>query len=393
MHKEGRILEIEVLGRSLRLQTRPGLPGWRGVEPASRLLIEAMEITPEQHVLELACGYGVCGLMAALLAEQGQVTLADDDVLAVECAQANLRRNAVTNATVQLTADYDDLPAGAYDVVLLHAPAYRGNALVRHLIDVAHRALRPGGRFYLAGSKSEGLATFQRQVEALFGPAEVVMRGGGQRVLLAVKEDRGRGREGEGEGGRTWSDVVEVEVTLRGHGFRFRSRPGVFAHGKVDAASRLLLEVAEIRPDDNILDLGCGYGLLGIVAARLAPQGHVVLLDRSLMAVELARDNARLNGIENAEVLAGDGIGPIRSRLFDLILCNPSFHAGRPADRVVGEQLIREGATALQPGGRFYVVCSEFLPYERVMGEALPQVTEVARHGGFKVLLGIEGHK
>jgi len=374
-------LEIELLGRPLRLTTRPGLPGWRGVEQARRLLIQGMEVDPEDHVLELACGYGLCGLVAALLATRGQATLADDDLLAIECTQANLRQNQAANASTLLTADYAEIDSAAYDVVLLHAPAHRGNALVHQLIAVAQRALRPGGRFYLAGGMREGFPTFQRQVEAFFRTVEVVVRGGGYRVLRAIK---GEGEERAGPS----PEPAEFTATLRGHTFRFRSRPGVFSHGQVDPASRLLLEVAEVGPADQVLDLGCGYGLLGIVAARLAPQGQAVLVDRSLLAVELARENVRLNGLENAAVLAGDGVAPVAGRSFDLVLCNPPFHAGRPADRRVGERLVAQGAAVLHPGGRLYVVCSEFLPYERVLRERLEQVAEVARRGGFKVLQG-----
>lgn len=374
-----RSFQLEVLDHTLHLETRPGLPGWRKPERGRLLLLETMEIDPTDKVLELACSYGACGLVAALLAEQNQVTLADDDAMSIECVRANMRRNQIENASVLLTADYGDLPAGAYDVVLLHAPAYRGNALVRYLIQVAQRSLRPGGRFYLSGGKKEGLDTFRREVATLFDTVEVVARGGGKQVLLAVKGDRDREER--------LLAAAEFEVSLRGHHFRFRSRPGVFAHGKVDAASRLLLEVVEIGPAAEILDLGCGYGLLGIVAAKLAPQGRVVLVDRSMPAVESARENLELNGVTNAETMVGDGVEPVRGRRFDLVLCNPPFHAGRPADRAIGEKLIREGASVLDPGGRLYVVCSEFLPYERVMEQALGPVVEVTRQGGFKVLL------
>jgi 16S rRNA (guanine1207-N2)-methyltransferase len=383
--------QIEVAGRTLSIETRPGLPGWRGLSRAQELLIEAMQIEPTDRVLDLACGYGICGLAATLVATEGHVTLADDDALAIVCSRANLKNNQIENATAQLTADYNDLTSGSYDVVLLHAPAYRGNAPVLRLIATAHRVLRAGGCFYLAGARREGMGTFQRRVEELFGPVEVMARGGGQRVILALKE-----AAGPADGETLPDEAIEFEVELWGHHFRFRSRPGVFAHGKVDAASRLLLEAARldlVEPaTGHILDLGCGYGLLGVVAAQLVPGAQVVLVDRSLLAGQCARENIALNRIPNAEVLVGDGSKPLKAQgvaaSFDLILCNPPFHAGRKADRAVGERLIQEGANVLKKDGRFYVVCNEFLPYERVMGETLSQVTEIARREGFKVLLG-----
>lgn len=370
-----------LLGRPLELAVQPGLPGSRGVEPGRRLLVEAIEIHPGEHVLELACGYGLAGIAAALLAPEAHVTLLDDDVAAVACTRENVRRNRLANATVELSSGYTDLPAGTYDVVLLHAPAYRGNAFVRHLIAVAHTALRPGGRFYLAGGMREGLPTFRREVERLFGAVEEASRSAGYRVLLACK------------GANTATSPPDLEtatfsVAFGGTTFTFVSRPGVFSHGEVDPASRLLLEVASVHPGDRILDLGCGYGILGIVAAQQAPEGYAVMVDRNLLAVELARENARLNAVTNVEVLLSDGVEAVADRRFDLVLCNPPFHAGRPADRLAGEVLLVQGASVLAPGGRFYVVANEFLPYERVLRDALGEVEEVARRDGFKVLLG-----
>lgn len=375
-----RTLALELLGRPLRLVVQPGLPGSRRVEPGRRLLVEAIQVRPGERVLELACSYGLCGIAAALLAPQAEVTLVDDDLGAVDCARENVRRNRVPNATAELSSGYTDLPAGTYDVVLLYAPAHRGNAFVRHLIAVAYAALRPGGRFYLAGGMREGLPTFRRELERQFGALEEAARSAGYRVLLAHKA---------AESATSPPDVetATFAAAFGGHTFTFLSRPGVFSHGEVDPASRLLLEVVSVRAGDRILDLGCGYGILGIVAARQAPQGYAVLVDRNLLAVELARENARLNAVANVEVLLSDGVEAVAERRFDLILCNPPFHAGRLADRLAGEALLLEGASVLAPGGRFYVVANEFLPYERVLRDALGEVEEIARRDGFKVLL------
>lgn len=370
--------QLQILGQTIFLETRPGLPGWRDLETARHMLIETMEVKPKDRVVELACTYGVCGIVAALLATRGQVTLVDDDALAIEVTEANIRRNFIQNASAQLTADYDDLLDETFDVALLHAPAYRGNDPVRHLIETAHRVLCPGGRLFLAGGMHEGLPTFRQWTENLFGPVDVLARQGGHRVLLAVKSGAAV-EEGAVPTGTEFMATIEGEI------FVFHSRPPLLVHDQVDPAGRILLEVAEIRTDDEILDLGCGYGLLGIVAARLAPEGHVVMVDRSPLAVELARENAELNGIDNVEVLSGKGVEPIGDRHFDLILFNPRDQAVPSSG---GAHLIGEAATVLKPAGRLYVVCDLSLPYEKILEETLAEVKEVTRRDGFKVLLG-----
>ena len=89
---------------------------------------------------------------------------------------------------------------------------------------------------------------------------------------------------------------IRFDVRLRGQDFSFLSASGVFSRGAVDDGTRLLLETVDVRPADRIADVGCGYGVIGIVAARCAPAGCATLVDSDALAVELARRNIALNG-------------------------------------------------------------------------------------------------
>src|SRR5438094_10236534 len=97
----------------------------------------------------------------------------------------------------------------------------------------------------------------------------------------------------------------QIRFEVRGHAFTFRTDAGVFSGGKIDRGTELLLDALEIGPCELILDLGCGYGALGIVAARLSEGGHVVLTDVNERAVVLARKNLGANGVANADVRRG----------------------------------------------------------------------------------------
>jgi 16S rRNA (guanine1207-N2)-methyltransferase len=123
--------------------------------------------------------------------------------------------------------------------------------------------------------------------------------------------------------------------------------------------------------------------------ARLAPQGHVDLLDSDIAAVALARENLRANGIDNAVAHVGDGVGAAPGAPYNLIATNPPFHLGRRQTTVVAQQFIAAAPGALVPGGRFCLVANRFLPYERDMLEAFGNVREVAGDGRYKVLVAI----
>jgi 16S rRNA (guanine1207-N2)-methyltransferase len=120
-----------------------------------------------------------------------------------------------------------------------------------------------------------------------------------------------------------------VRFRFGGRLFVFETDRGVFSHGAVDRGTRLLLEALEVRPEDEILDVGCGYGVVGLVAAAQASRGRAVLVDINERAVALALRNARRNGIHNAEVLWGNLYEPVGERTFDLIATNPPIRAGR----------------------------------------------------------------
>jgi len=176
----------------------------------------------------------------------------------------------------------------------------------------------------------------------------------------------------------------EVHARLRGRQWTFRTDRGVFAAGAVDAGTKLLIETMVIHPSDEVLDLGCGYGPVGMVAASLAPQGRVILADINERAVELARANVQYADLANASVVLGDGCAPVRGQQFDVIVTNPPIRAGRATVR----RLLREAKAHLRNGGRFYFVARTAQGAKtlaREVASVFGMVTELARGGGYRV--------
>lgn len=176
----------------------------------------------------------------------------------------------------------------------------------------------------------------------------------------------------------------ELHVRLRGHNWVFLTDRGVFAADAVDAGTKLLIETMTIHPSDVVLDLGCGYGPVGVVAATLAHRGHVVLVDINERAVGLARENVRRAGLTNADVLLGDGCAPVRGQRFDVIVTNPPIRAGKATVR----RLVREAWAQLQSGGRFFFVARTAQGAKtlaREVATVFGTVTEMARASGYRV--------
>lgn len=140
---------------------------------------------------------------------------------------------------------------------------------------------------------------------------------------------------------------------LRGRLYHFETDAGVFSKSEIDRGTQLLIDNLDLTPGQTVLDLGCGYGPVGIAAAHLVGnQGRVYLVDVNERAVELARINIEANGVLNAEALVSDGLQALPKKTFDRVVSNPPIRAGK---RVV-YALLAEGYAALRPEGCLLVV-------------------------------------
>ena len=146
---------------------------------------------------------------------------------------------------------------------------------------------------------------------------------------------------------------LEFSAQLAGHTLNFCSTWGLFSPRDIDDGTRLLLDHLEIAPTDDCLDLGCGYGPIGLTLATLAPQGRTLLVDKDFVAVEYANRNAQRNRLTNAEAQLSNGFDQIDpERRFDLIASNVPAKVGKELLAL----LLHDAHARLRPGGRLYLV-------------------------------------
>jgi 16S rRNA G1207 methylase RsmC len=146
---------------------------------------------------------------------------------------------------------------------------------------------------------------------------------------------------------------ILVETQIEGIPLRLHSRWGLFSPREIDAGTRLLLrQLTRLEPDQKGLDLGCGYGPIGLYLAARQPEAAVTLVDRDFVAVALAAENAVRNGLLNTEALLSDGFSALAGRRFDLVASNLPAKVGREMLRI----LVEDAFDHLLPGGRFQAV-------------------------------------
>lgn len=177
-----------------------------------------------------------------------------------------------------------------------------------------------------------------------------------------------------------------ISAYLRGKYFRFLTSSGVFSKRRIDPGTRVLIENMVLPKRGYVLDVGCGYGAIGIAAAALNPNIHVIMVDVNKRAVKLARQNIRINGVTNAEVRPGNLYEPVRDMLFGCILSNPPISAGMD----VVEAIIRDAPRHMCDGATLQIVVKSKIGRERlkrVFEGAFGNFTVLAREGGYRVLM------
>ncbi|SEP08310.1 class I SAM-dependent methyltransferase [Paenibacillus sp. OV219] len=182
----------------------------------------------------------------------------------------------------------------------------------------------------------------------------------------------------------TVHDRHQLETEIRGYKLKFMTDAGVFSKTGIDYGSRVLLEALELGEQANVLDVGCGYGPIGITAAKLASEGKVTMIDINERAVGLANENAKLNGVTNAIALQSDIYESVQDRSFDTIITNPPIRAGKE----IVHRIFEEGAKLLAPGGAMWVVIQkkQGAPSAEAKLEAIfGNVEEVTKDKGYRI--------
>ena len=183
---------------------------------------------------------------------------------------------------------------------------------------------------------------------------------------------------------RSESKPVDCEYSYRGVALSFRTDAGVFSKGEVDTGTRLLLEALPEEMSGDILDLGCGWGVIGISIARKWPGTRVTLADVNTRALDLSRENAKRNRAK-ITCVESDGMAALAGQVFDAVVTNPPIRAGKQ----VIYKMFADAADSLKPGGALYLVIRKQQGAESCMKylqTIYRSVEKLDKSGGFWVL-------
>ncbi|WP_113929746.1 class I SAM-dependent methyltransferase [Bacillus sp. P14.5] len=186
------------------------------------------------------------------------------------------------------------------------------------------------------------------------------------------------------------SDPQVMEVELRDFKFRLKTDQGVFSKNEIDFGSRLLIDsFIENEKAGPLLDVGCGYGPIGLSMAKAFPDRTVHMVDVNERALGLAKDNADKNGISNVSIYESSCFENVGEKSFSAILTNPPIRAGKS----VVHEILEDSYNHLSEGGELWVViqkkqgaASAFKKMEDIYGNA----EIAAKKKGYQILKSVK---
>lgn len=190
------------------------------------------------------------------------------------------------------------------------------------------------------------------------------------------------------------SEELLFTYSYDSHDLELVTDAGVFSKGKIDFGSDLLvktfLKTYPPGPTKNIIDVGCGYGPIGLMIAKVSPHHEVTMVDVNQRALNLSRKNKKRNRIENVEVKESDGLSQVEDNTYDFVLTNPPIRAGKE----VVHRILEDAYVKLKLGGELFVVIQkkQGMPSaKKKMQDTFDNVEVLEKSKGYYILRSVKG--
>lgn len=372
----------------------PALSKSKKADPLNKILSiflpNEQSVMKSQEVLLLGSNNGMLAAYLARLVPSCQIWATDITVNSIQLLNQIAQKNSLLN--IHTFPDLSDPEwylrdcnkKKNHDVAIILLP--KGRKVARRWLLQAYQCLKDAGVLYLAGANDAGIKAVAKDASELFSNINVLGYKHGTRLYRAVKQHLEGNIPGwTSEPGISLGSWNEYKVKIREQLLTLRTLPGVFSFDHLDPGTQLLLECINILDNTRILDIGCGCGIMGMLAARLGAK-DVHLADNHLLSVVATQENLRLNDIRNATVYASDLYVNLPETRYNIILSNPPYHTGKEVDYRVARQLIVGGYQRLERGGSLTIVANRFIRYQNIMSLIFGNVHTISENSKFHVL-------
>ncbi len=301
----------------------------------------------------------------------------NDSRLAQQALYDNLLANGFPPEQVKTNSGID-FPGEAIDRVLIKIP--KTLALLEHQLYALRPLLHRDTQIIAAGmSRSIHRSTLEL-FERILGPTTTTRACKKSRLILVDRD------HSLNEGQSRFPDSYELQVDRN---YRIVNHAGLFSRDRLDRGSQLLIEQMPIDAKyRRIVDLGCGNGVLGIIAAALNPDAGLLFCDESYMAIASAQENfnSAFGGRAEVEFRVGDCLQGVADASAELILINPPFHQQHSVGDAIAWQMFKQAHRVLVTGGELQAVGNRHLAYHAKLKKLFGNCEAIASNSKFVVL-------
>ncbi|MBQ0721274.1 MAG: class I SAM-dependent methyltransferase [Gammaproteobacteria bacterium] len=286
--------------------------------------------------------------------------------------------------------DFSVFPKASFKRVVYRVS--KEKPVAHHIINHAMDLLSDGGELIILGAKNEGIKTYAKKAADYFNTQATISKHGTY-YLATLQKNTNSANAAQSRLLPLKTPYESLAPVVSCDGKKLYSKPGLFGWNKVDRGSALLAQHLNdffsgfaTRPS-TLLDLGCGYGYLSVMAAQaLSPQClRIVASDNCAAAIIACRKNFAAFNIAG-EVVADDCASEITDT-FDALLCNPPFHQGFKTDSRLTEKFLKATARHLKQSGRALFVVNQFVPLEKLAQPLFARSEKIAQAEGFKLVV------
>ncbi|AIR60597.1 ribosomal RNA large subunit methyltransferase G [Cedecea neteri] len=365
--------------RSLTLKRFPEtddvnpLQAWEAAD--DYLLQQVDELEPVGPVLVFNDTFGA---LACVLAEHKPYSIGDS-YLSELATRENLRENEIPENSVTFldsTAAYPQAPG----LVLIKIP--KTLALLEQQLRALRKVVTPETRI-IAGAKARDIHNSTLELfEKILGPTTTTLAWKKARLINPTF---------------TKPDLADVPETLswklEGTDWTIHNHANVFSRTGLDIGARFFLESLPSDLEGEIVDLGCGNGVIGLTLLEKNPLAQVVFVDESPMAVASARLNVETNlpgDIDRCEFMINNALSGVEPFRFNAVLCNPPFHQQHALTDQIAWEMFHHARRCLKINGELYIVANRHLDYFRKLKKIFGNCTTVATNNKFVVLKAVK---
>jgi len=302
-----------------------------------------------------------------------------DSYLSQQATRLNLTANNLPEHRVTLLNSLEPL-AGLFGCVLIKVP--KTLALLEHQLICLRPHLTPTTQVIVGGMIKNLPPSVWKLLESLIGPTTTSLAKKKARLIFATLD-----------ADLTVSpNPYPVSYQLENTEYVISNHANVFSRDSLDIGTRFFLQHLPARQDAcDIIDLGCGNGLVGLIAAERSPKATVHFIDESFMAVASARDNfQRAFGRQREATFAvGDGLMAVEPASANLILCNPPFHQQHTVGDQIAVSLFKQSRRVLRKGGELWVIGNRHLAYANELNRLFGTHSVIAANAKFIIVKAV----